>query len=163
MLGRNRKTPHPVLNEVDRCKPARGKANNHNNNNHLHSSLHGTRLSLCNLPYDIRCLISDHLHYSHLETLLTATGWRINDQYWRSRFPWEILFEAEELDYEVGLDWQRLCLRGEELIENEFGLLNRARILQILQETKRLFLSFLEEEQQVGDDPAQPGYDEATL
>jgi hypothetical protein len=104
---------------------------------HLESSL-----SSFSLPLDIRYIILDHLNHTDIRNVLVALGWQIPDQYWRVRFPKDIIWEIEELTAPpTDVAWQYLCLEAELLLESLDGLRNRQRIIQVLRGTKNLFFA----------------------
>jgi hypothetical protein len=82
----------------------------------------------------------------------TASEWRLPDSYWMRRahrfFP---IYEIQDLldrarnstgagtDRRVEVNWEYLCLEGEELVKTSEALWNRGRIMKILGRTKKLF------------------------
>jgi len=53
---------------------------------------------ILHLPYDIRIMVLDRLHGAHIRNVLEATGWHIDESYWRGRLPWNILWELNDMD-----------------------------------------------------------------
>lgn len=104
---------------------------------------------LLNLPLDLKLLVLDCLRPADTQSILAATGWQVPDSYWRSRSPRIIIFEIEELDPTVKVDWALFCQEAEELVESRssLGLQNRQRIFRILEGTKNLFFSALGEKE----------------
>lgn len=99
-------------------------------------------LSSFDLPLDIKYIILDLLNHADIRNALVALGWRIPDQYWRRRFPKDIIWEIEELTApSTDVVWEYLCLEAELLLESLHGLMNRQRIIQVLRGTKSLFFA----------------------
>lgn len=103
--------------------------------------LNSLRLGL--LPVDVQCLILDYLDYNDAKNVLRAAGWQVGDEYWRARFPRDIIFEITEVDPTFVMNWQFLCLEAEALMENNQSLLNRRRIMRLLREDRESFFSDL--------------------
>lgn len=67
-------------------------------------------------------------------------GWQMPDAYWYYRLRKVIFFEFNDLEIASGdVDWQFVCLESERLLKHSHQLLDRQHILEILEETKRLF------------------------
>lgn len=99
------------------------------------------------LPAEILSLVLDHLHYMDIRRALEATEWQIPDSYWRCRLRQWLIFELDDVGPDAYLDWQFLCLEAEQLMEESFGLMNRQRICNALEEVKQkldFFLSAVE-------------------
>lgn len=99
------------------------------------------------LPGEILSLVLDRLHHRDIRRALEATGWQIPDSYWRCRLRQGLIFELDDVGPDAHLDWQFLCLEAEQLMEESFGLMNRQRICNALEEVKQkldFFLSIVE-------------------
>ena len=100
---------------------------------------------LLDLPFDIQCLILDHIDLSQLKDVLDGLGWQVDDQYWRVRSR-NIIFEAEGIGSDVDMDWQFLFVESMTLMESHPLLRNRRRILDILNGTNRVFMRLVQAE-----------------
>lgn len=106
-------------------------------------------LGTLDISLDVIHQILDYLPVTDIENILTATQLQLPNLYWRSRFPRQLIFEADEFisaeAENANVDWRFLCLEIEKLLGNEslHGLQNRQRIFRILEGTKELFLSRL--------------------
>lgn len=89
------------------------------------------------IPLEIKYMILNYVHYGDVNNLLCAFQWHIPDQYWRSRFPADIIYEVDE-SYEAE-DWRFLCVKAERLMESWKGLLNHSRILGVLNGAKEIY------------------------
>ena len=107
-------------------------------------------LHLLDLPLEIQYMIHDCLGFEDIESLLHATGWEVSRGYWRSRLPKNIIFELDQINPQVELDWCFYCPQVEPLVTGNPQLRNRGRILQILGETKELFLYLVSQEEIMG-------------
>jgi hypothetical protein len=99
------------------------------------------------LPVDILFLVLDLLHHRDIRAALDATGWHVQASYWRARLRQGLIFELDAVGPDAHLDWQFLCLEMEQLMEESYGLLNRQRIHNALEEIKQrleFFLSLVE-------------------
>ena len=91
------------------------------------------------ISYEIRVIILDLVRDWHdAENLIVAGGWEALDDYWRKRFPSELIIEMDAVDSDV--DWMFLCLETGRLQRTCHGLINRQRILKVLETTKRHFV-----------------------
>ena len=94
------------------------------------------------LPLDVKCRIFDFLGYQDLKPALEEGKWGLPDYYWRGRIR-GVFFEVNDHAHDK-VDWQKLWLELEALTEDEDKLnhrvLNRRRILRILDKTCREFL-----------------------
>ncbi|KAL2006514.1 hypothetical protein VTN00DRAFT_9182 [Thermoascus crustaceus] len=95
---------------------------------------------------DVKLLFLDYLDHKAIRNTIAALGWEIPDSYWRSRFPKDLIFEVEEIGTRE-IDWQYLFLKIESLLKNSDALLNRRRIMKVLEGTKKIFLQLTEGEQ----------------
>ncbi|KAL1964462.1 hypothetical protein VTN77DRAFT_6888 [Rasamsonia byssochlamydoides] len=96
-----------------------------------------TKTGVLSLPAEIQWLVLDSLHHIDIRRLLDATGWQIADIYWRCRLQRDLIFELNDLGPDAHLDWQFLCLDAEKMMEESFGLMNRQRICNVLEEVKQ--------------------------
>lgn len=87
------------------------------------------------------------LHYLDIyeaHDLLEAIRWQIPDAYWRGQLMNNpLFFEVQKLTPRPAVNWRALCYRCESLAETDDGLINRRRILQILDGTAALFWAAL--------------------
>lgn len=101
------------------------------------------------LPLEIMYMIFDCLDQANFELVLEATGWVINEEYYRCRFRCHYLvFETEKLRSQVDLDldWPFFYREAEGLLQESGGFQTRCRIMGLLNVTKRRFLSRLASE-----------------
>lgn len=97
----------------------------------------GNGKHITTVPHDIQTMVLDCIHYTSVRVALAATGWHIDDTYWRGRMPRHIMWELNEVDHNAQIDWKYLCLKAEEMVDSSPGLLNRQRIRNLVMDIER--------------------------
>jgi hypothetical protein len=137
-----RKATEKSADKEERRKPESDTSSNSFGESSMRFS---TSKTLLTLPFDIQLLLLDFLRPADARKTLTATGWHVPDSYWRRRSPRKLIFEIDDLDPAVKVDWTFFCQEADELIESKslYGLQNRQRLFRILTGTRDMFFSTL--------------------
>jgi hypothetical protein len=101
----------------------------------IRKRLPGSMLST--LPYELQVMILDNLDRPAMEKLFSVFDVRIGSRYWRFRTLRYARFEIEQIPENEAVDWEFLCLGAETLLKTHHGLINRRRIMYILDDVKR--------------------------